>query len=108
MRLNKEFLKRFLTETDKSGRFIVKSRETGKTYFVEPIYKGEPSLWGDLDPASKKMTGDYGTKYPGAVTEKDSLITKENGFNRIRYIHGGSPFGVIDQLDREYLQQMKN
>lgn len=29
--------KRFLTNTDETGRFIVKSLTTGKTYYVEPI-----------------------------------------------------------------------
>ncbi len=103
----REFLKRFLIDTDKTGRFIVKSPQSGKTYFVEPIHDGNPFLWGDYDPATKKMTGNYGTKYPGAVTEKDSLITKENGFNEITYVHQGSPFGEIDRRDREYLQSME-
>lgn len=29
--------KRFLTNTDETGRFIVKSLVTGKKYYVEPI-----------------------------------------------------------------------
>lgn len=32
--------KRFLTNTDETGRFIVKSLTTGKTYYVEPIGNG--------------------------------------------------------------------
>ena len=33
--MNKEeFAKKFLTNTDETGRFIVKSLRTGKTYYV--------------------------------------------------------------------------
>ena len=106
MRTTVEFLKRFLIDRDKTGRFIVTSKESGKTYFVEPIYTGKPYLWGDYDLASKQMTGDYGSKYPGAVTEADSLITKENGFDEITYVHQGSPLGEIDRRDRIYLESI--
>lgn len=71
--------KRFLTNTDETGRFIVKSLTTGKTYYVEPIGNGHPADWGDINPATKKIEGDYGQKYTGCVSEKDSLITEENG-----------------------------
>ena len=37
---------RFLTNTDETGRFIVKSLVTGKTYYVEPIGNGSPADWG--------------------------------------------------------------
>lgn len=37
-----ELLKRFLTSTDKTGRFIVSSKITGITYFIEPIDNGKP------------------------------------------------------------------
>lgn len=45
--------KRFLTNTDETGRFIVKSLTTGKKYYIEPIG----------NPATKKVEGDYGQKY---------------------------------------------
>ena len=67
--------KRFLKDSDRTGRFIVKSLVTGKRYFVEPIGNSRPAEWGDLDPATKKMTGDYGDKYEGCVSEKESIIT---------------------------------
>lgn len=38
--------------------------------------------WGDVDPVTKKLTGNYGSKYTGAVTKKESLITEENGFEK--------------------------
>ena len=37
MDMDKEFTKRFLTNRDETGRFIVKSMKTGKSYFVEAI-----------------------------------------------------------------------
>ena len=99
--------KRFLKETDKTGRFIVKSKITGKKYFVEPLGNTHAADWGDLDPATKKMTGSYGERYEGCVTEKESLITKENGFEKIELLDAGvSPLSVIDARDREYQKQM--
>ncbi|RKS25031.1 hypothetical protein CLV94_0054 [Flavobacterium endophyticum] len=89
-----------MTNTDETGRFLMKSRLTGIVYFVEPIYNGKTPEWGDVDPATKKLTGSYGSKYTGAVTKKESLITEENGFVNIGYFKG-SPFGAIEQRDRE-------
>jgi len=100
-----ELIKRFLTGTDKTGRFIVSSKITGITYFVEPIDNGKPDiLWGDLDPATKKLTGDYGNKVIGAVKEQNSLITKNNGFVNISTFKG-SPLGEIDRRDKMYASQ---
>ena len=99
--------KRFLKETDKTGRFIVKSKITGKKYYVEPIGNTHAADWGDLDPATKKMTGNYGERYEGCVTEKESLITPENGFEKIELLGPGvSPLSEIDKRDREYQKQM--
>ena len=99
--------KRFLKDSDSTGRFIVKSKITGKKYFVEPIGNTHAADWGDLDPATKKMTGSYGERYEGCVTEKESLITKENGFEKIELLDAGvSPLSVIDARDREYQKQM--
>lgn len=36
-----DILKRFLTNTDETGRFLMKSRITGIIYFVEPLYNGK-------------------------------------------------------------------
>lgn len=97
--------KRFLTNTDETGRFIVKSLTTGKTYYVEPIGNGHPADWGDINPATKKIEGDYGQKYTGCVSEKDSLITEENGFHLIETLGPGiSPISVIYQRDLSYGQ----
>jgi ribosomal protein L10 len=103
--MKENILKRFLTKTEDSGRFIVISKITGITYFVEPIDNGKPAiLWGDQDPVTKKLTGDYGSKRRGAVEAKDSLITPENGFVKISTFKG-SPLGEIDRRDRLYEQE---
>ena len=78
--------KRFLTNTDETGRFIVKSLVTGKKYYVEPIGNGHP--------ATKKVEGDYGQKYTGCVSE--------NGFKLIEM----SPLSVVYQRDLEYEKLM--
>lgn len=99
---------RFLYDSDRTGRFIIKSKVTGRKYYVEPIGNTRSADWGDLDPTTKKMTGDYGDKYEGCVEEKDSLITEENGFEKIEVLGVGvSPLSAIDARDREYQKQME-
>lgn len=99
--------KRFLSNTDETGRFIVKSLKTGKEYFVECIGTEHSSGWGDVDPATKKHTGSYGQKYTGCINEKESLITKENGFKNIQLLgEGVSPMSEIYKRDLEYEQAM--
>ena len=100
--MRKEVLQRFLYRTEDSGRFLVTSKRTGVTYFVEPIDPGKPAvLWGDFDPATNKLTGDYGNKRKGAIKASASLITEENGFLNISTVKG-SPLGEIDRRDRLY------
>lgn len=95
------FKKRFLTNTDETGRFIYKSLATGREYYVEPI--GGYSDWGDINPATKKIEGDYGEKYKGSVSEKESLITPENGFKLIETLEPGvSPLSIIEERDKQY------
>lgn len=88
------------TET---GREIVTFFETGKSYFIEWI---EPRSmdkkgWGDIDPATKKVTGSYGNKYKGAIKEEESMITKENGFEEI-IVGTGSPYGTIEAMHERW------
>lgn len=100
--------KRFLTNTDETGRFIVKSLTTGKKYYIEPIGNGHPADWGDINPATKKVEGDYGEKYKGSVSEKESMITPENGFVLIETLEPGvSPLSVIEERDKRYEQMAK-
>ncbi|MBP5454876.1 MAG: hypothetical protein J6Y37_00055 [Paludibacteraceae bacterium] len=95
--------KRFLFNSDDTGRFIVRSLSTGRTYFVEAIDDGSRTHWGDLDPATKKFHGDYGTRYKGSVKPDESLITVGNGFDAIHELSAGeSPFDFIDALDKQY------
>ena len=64
-------------------------------------------IGGDLDPATKKMSGNYGERYEGCITEKESLITPENGFEKIELLDTGiSPLSIIDARDKEYQKQM--
>lgn len=95
--------KRFLTNTDETGRFIVVSRVTGRKYYVEPIGNGHRPGWGDKDPVTKKMTGDYGEKYTGCVSKEESIITAENGFTLIETLEPGvSPLSIIEERDKQY------
>jgi hypothetical protein len=55
-----EKIKDFLVNSDETGRFIVKSLKTGHSYYVEPIDDGSKTEWGDLNPSTKKLEGDYG------------------------------------------------
>ena len=107
--LDKKVLKEFFYETDHTGRFMVVSIKTGKRYFVEPIApKGFTGHFGDIDPATKKLTGSYGEKYRGAIDEKDSLITTENGFKNIRVLEKGvSPLLAIEAIDAKYLKEQE-
>jgi hypothetical protein len=98
------FEKQFLVNRDETGRFIVVSYRTGKKYFVEPIETEHTPHWGNLNPATGKVEGNYGSKHRGGIKEKDSMITKENGFDEIRYSgQGASPFTVIEELDAKYV-----
>lgn len=95
--------KDFLVDSDDTGRFIVTSLVTGRKYYVEPIDSGTRTDWGDINPATKKIEGDYGTKYRGSVRESESLITEENGFGNIVTLPPGySPLEYIQQLDKKY------
>ena len=106
--MDKDFKKRFLTNTDDTGRFIVKSLKTGRTYFVEAIDANNRSIWGDFDPTTKKFQGSYGSKYKGCVKADESMIVKENGFDKIHELGvGESPMGYIERLDDEYYKQME-
>lgn len=101
--MNKELRTKFLTNTDHTGRFIVYSERTGKTYAVEPI--GDPHIsWGSINPGETKLMNKKGhDKYRGSVDSEDSLITTENGFKKIHNLEQGmSPHAYIDMIDAEY------
>lgn len=106
--MEKDFRKRFLTNRDETGRFIVKSLKTGRTYFVETIDGDERTSWGDYNPITKDFeTSNYG-KHKGSIKEEESLITEGNGFNKIYYLGvGESPLDYINRIDEEYEQFCK-
>ena len=101
---SKDFGKRFMTNRDETGRFIVKSFRTNKTYYVEPIGNTRAADWGSYNPSTGNIEHKKGyNKYSGAINEKDSLITKENGFENIVYSGVGvSPYSIIDEMDSKY------
>jgi hypothetical protein len=99
--------KKFFTKTDDTGRFMVTSARTGKTYAVEPI--GDPHVnWGSVDPADAGQKGKLmhkkgDGKYRGSIDEDQSLITEANGFTNIQMLDPGtSPFAAIEALDAKY------
>ena len=102
-----DFIKKFLLDNDDTGRFVVKSKKTGKTYFVEAIDGDERTTWGDYNPATKTFeTSNYG-KYKGSIKPTESLITEENGLEKIHTLKiGESPLDYIDRIDEEYYKKM--
>lgn len=100
--MNSELNKNFLTNRDATGRYIIYSNRTGRSYYVEPI-GSRKSNWGDLNPATGKVEGSYGKKYRGAIDESESLITPENGFDNIVTLEKGvSPMAYIEDIDFKY------
>lgn len=83
-----------------TGRYYIIDKETGRKFCVEPIDNSKrPADWGDLDPVTKKITGKYGQKHKGSVTEDESIINEENGFKNIVELEPGqSPESYIDNL----------
>ena|SRR3569832_976171 len=105
--MDTNFNQKFLTNTDDTGRFIVTSQRTGRVYYVEPIDKRQATdwtKWGSIDPATGKIMNKHGfRKYAGAIEESESLITKENGFEKIHELEPGvSPLHAIEVLDAKY------
>lgn len=107
--MDAELRKRFLTNVDETGRFIVKSYITGKEYFVEPIGDGRMADWGSYNPSTGNIEHKKGAgKYTGSIKREESLITEENGFTNIWETPvGASPFPEIERRDKEYEEQMK-
>lgn len=94
----------FLTNTEDTGRHIITSTRTGKTYFIEPIGMDRPADWGSVNPATGDMMVKKGWgKNRGSVDKNESLITEKNGFEKIHEIGPGeSPYSKIEELDSKY------
>jgi hypothetical protein len=96
----------FLTNRDDTGRFIVYSPRTGISYYVEPLDGDRTPSWGDMDPATKELTGAYGVKYKGSIHPGESLITEDNGFKNIVVLAPGtSPYSEIECTDKLRYEQ---
>jgi hypothetical protein len=84
----------------KTGRFYIKAK--GRTFCVEPIDNTDGNArerFGNINPVTKKVEGDYGDKYRGSIHEDDSIITEDNGFKNIVTLDVGvSPNGYIEHL----------
>lgn len=95
----------FLVNRDETGKEIVYYPETGKRYYVEYIEpRGWRTSWGDINPATKQVEGDYGHKYKGSIKAEESVITKENGFDNI--VEGeGSPYHTIEQMHNKWKKE---
>jgi hypothetical protein len=62
------------------------------------------TFWGDINPATKKVEGTYGSKYRGGIKEDESMITKENGFENI--VEGkGSAAARVDAMHEEWKKE---
>ena len=108
MTMTEEFKQKFFEKTEDTGRHVVVSFRTGKVYAVECIDDGKRTKWGDVNPATRKVEGNYGSKHPGAIKAKDSLITEENGFRNIKtFKPGQSPYAYIEELDAQYPDKEK-
>lgn len=80
-----------------SGRYFVRDRRTGRTFCVEPISERNQKI-DDLQWSNGGIQRVHG----GSVTEEESIITPENGFENITYLPPGtSPEGYIEMLLRQ-------
>jgi len=96
-------IKGFLINSSDTGRFIVKSKRTGRTYFIEP--QGDAHIeWGSVDQSTGKMNTKKGwKKNKGSTEREDSLITSDNGFDNIITLKAGvSPIKYIEDIDNKY------
>lgn len=85
--------------SSETGRYFIVDIKTGRKFLVEPIGLDHSAYWGDIDPATKKVNGDYGEKYRGSIDKEDSIITIENGFKNIVDLKPGvSPDEYINNL----------
>jgi len=100
-----------LPPTSETGRYFVHSSILNRTFCIEPIGDHKDNIrseWGDVNVATKKLEkGNYGNKHKGAINMKDSIISKENGFQNdgIFLDVGTSPEGYITQLEQEFLKK---
>lgn len=101
--IKEEVIKNFLVNRDDTGKEIYVSYRTGRKYYIEPIGSKRPADWGSFNPSTGNIENKKGAgKHIGSVTESESVITKENGFEDIHFVEGGSPYWKINQIDAQY------
>lgn len=84
-----------MSKSEDTGRFLVVDAESGRKFLVEPV--GNPRTnFGDINPATNKLEGNYGSKYRGSIDEEDSVITEEKGFTNIGYAQ--NPMDYVNNL----------
>lgn len=106
MKVPKHIQKEFLTDTSETGRHIVISNRTGRKYYIEPIGDGRAADWGSYNPSTGNIENKKGSgKYTGSVTENNSIVTKENGFDEVHFVERGSPYEKISEIDSKYLSK---
>ena len=96
-----------LPPTSETGRFMVYTK-SGRKFLVEPIGYVRTGF-GDINPATKQVEGDYGNKYQGSIDKKESVITTENGFKNIINLGVGvSPLSYIDLLEAGGIERIES
>jgi cell division protein YceG involved in septum cleavage len=102
----------FLKNRDETGRLIVRMLDgTNKQYYVEFIEPrgGVRTDWGSYNPSTGEIENKKGAgKFNGGVSEKDSIITVENGFSKesAETIYEGASFmSTIDTLHTKWKKE---
>lgn len=101
--MQEDFNKNFLKNSDETGRHIVISNRTGRSYFVEPIDpNGRPADWGSYNPSTGQIENKKGAgKFTGSIHPKDSMLNEEMFKITITSV-GESVQSVIERLDAQY------
>ena len=100
--------------SEKNGRYYVTDLESGRKFCVEPIGDSHV-VWGDINPATKEIEGNYGEKYRGSIDEKDSIIISIYGYTKefnhiqfeyeIKFIDEQKRDRIFDEIKEELLLQ---
>lgn len=65
-------------------------------YTVEPVEINRPRSWGDVNPATKELTGNYNGKTKGACKPAESTVVESNGYDKVTVLAEGiSPLKAI-------------
>jgi hypothetical protein len=101
--MKNDIIRNFLVNSEETGRHIVHSFRTGKKYYIEAIGNDRMADWGSYNPSTGDIENKKGAgKYTGSVKLENSVINENNGFKNIHFVEKGSPYSVIDTIDRQY------